>query len=203
MAVNDSRIARAVFLDKDGTLVQDLPYNVDPERIELLPGVGKALRRLQDEAFLLFVVSNQPGVALGRFPAGALTAVEARLDELLAPYGIVISGYGWCTHHPAGVRGAGMIACTCRKPRPGLLLDFAATHSIALEHSWMIGDILDDVEAGARAGCRTILVDRGSETRWRAGRLRTPNAIVYQLADAAALIVDGSRRVDRSRTAPG
>ena len=71
---------KAVFIDKDGTLVQDLPYNVDPERIELLPGVGKALRRLQDEGFLLFVVSNQPGVALGRFPASALTAVEARLD---------------------------------------------------------------------------------------------------------------------------
>jgi D-glycero-D-manno-heptose 1,7-bisphosphate phosphatase len=205
MVMNESRTARAVFLDKDGMLVQDVPYNVDPERIALLPGVGAALRRLQDEGFLLFIVSNQPGVALGRFPASALTGVEARLDEMLAHHGIVISGYGWCTHHPAGLRSAGMIACTCRKPRPGLLLDMAATHSIALDHSWMIGDILDDIEAGARAGCRTILVDRGNETRWRAGRLRTPNAIVYQFADAASIILDGSRSVsaDRSRAAPG
>ena len=195
--------ASAVFLDKDGTLIDDIAYNVDPRRIKLAPGAAEGLYLLVRRGYRLIVVSNQPGVALGRFPASALTAVEARLDELLAPYGIVITGYGWCTHHPAGVRGAGMIACTCRKPRPGLLLDLAATHSIALEHSWMIGDILDDVEAGARAGCRTILVDRGSEMRWRAGRLRTPNAIVYQIADAAALVVDGSRSADRFRAAPG
>jgi D-glycero-D-manno-heptose 1,7-bisphosphate phosphatase len=204
VAMSASRTARAVFLDKDGTLVPDLPYNVDAERIALLPGVGDGLRRLQDDGFLLFVVSNQPGVALGRFSANALNAVEARLDELLAPHGVVIAGYGWCTHPPAGVRNSGVVACTCRKPRPGLLLDAAATHSIALDRSWMIGDILDDVEAGVRAGCRTVLVDRGNETRWRAGRLRTPNAIVYHFADAASIVLDGSRsaRADRPGATP-
>jgi len=190
---NEERRARAVFLDKDGTLVHDVPYNVDPAQIALLPGVGESLRRLQDAGFLLFVVSNQPGVALGRFPASALTNVEARIDDLLAEYGVVISAYAWCTHAPAGVRGASTLACTCRKPRPGLLLDTATTHGVALERSWMVGDILDDIEAGSRAGCRTILVDRGNETRWRAGKLRTPNAIVYQFVDAAALILDGVR----------
>lgn len=195
---------RAVFVDKDGTLIRDVPYNVDPDQIVLLPGVGDALRRLQDAGLLLFVVSNQPGIALRRFPASALNAVEARLDELLTPFGVMITGYGWCPHAPAGARGAGMIACTCRKPRPGLLLDAASTHGIGLDRSWMIGDILDDVEAGNRAGCRTILVDRGNETRWRAGRLRTPDAIVYQFADAATIILDESRnaRADRPRAAP-
>ena len=198
----ESRVARAVFLDKDGTLVQDVPYNVDPARIALLPGVPEALRELQDAGFLLFVVSNQPGVALGRFHASALAAVEARLDELLAPSGVMIADYCWCPHPPAGMRGA--IACTCRKPRPGLLVDAAATHGVALDRSWMVGDILDDVEAGQRAGCRTILVDRGNETRWRAGRMRTPHAIVYQFADAASIILDGSRdaRADQPRVAP-
>lgn len=202
--MTEPRIARAVFLDKDGTLIHDVPYNVDPERVALLPGVGSALRRLQDAGYLLFVVSNQPGVALGRFPSGALRMVEARLDELLAPFGVVITAYAWCTHLPASVRSASALACTCRKPRPGLLLDTAATHGVALDRSWMIGDILDDVEAGMRAGCRTILVDRGNETRWRAGRLRTPHAIVYQFADAAALVLDGMRnpRGERSRAAP-
>jgi D-glycero-D-manno-heptose 1,7-bisphosphate phosphatase len=195
------RTARAVFVDKDGTLVQDVPYNVDPERITLLPGVGDALRALQDAGFLIFVVSNQPGVALRRFPASALETVEARLDELLAPFGVMIAAYCWCPHAPAGVRGA--VACTCRKPRPGLLLEAAATHGVDLERSWMIGDILDDIEAGNRAGCRTLLVDRGNETRWRAGRLRTPNAIVYHFSDAAAMILDGSREhADRPRAAP-
>jgi len=195
-------LARAVFVDKDGTLVHDVPYNVDPERITLIAGVGESLRRLQDAGFLLFVVSNQPGVALGRFPATALGAVEARLDELLAPFGVMFTAYCWCPHPPVGVRAA--VVCTCRKPRPGLLLDAAATHGIALERSWMVGDILDDIEAGNRAGCRTVLVDRGNETRWRAGRLRTPNAIVYQFADAAAMILDGSRDVanERPRAAP-
>ncbi len=204
MDMNESRTARAVFLDKDGTLVQDLPYNVDPGQTELLPGVGDALRCLQDADFLLCVVSNQPGVALRRLPMSALTDMEARLDELLGPYGVVISGYGWCPHHPAGTRSAAAVACTCRKPRPGLLLDAAATHSIALDRSWMIGDILDDVETGARAGCRTILVDRGSETRWRTGRLRTPNAIVYHFADAASMILEqvvGSTVAEPSRDA--
>src|SRR4029079_10965252 len=87
------RTARAVFLDTDGTRVHDVPYNVDPDRIALLPGVGEPLRTLQDAGFLLFVVSNQPGVALGRFPASALDAVEARLDELLAPFGVMICAY--------------------------------------------------------------------------------------------------------------
>lgn len=191
-----ARGARAAFLNKDGTLVYDVPYSVDPDRVELLPRVGDGLRALQDAGYLLIVVSNQPGVATGRFPSGALTRIEARIDELLTPFGVVIADYGWCTHAPAGMRAAGAVACTCRKPRPGLLLDAAATHGIALEHSWMIGDMLDDVEAGTRAGCRTILVDRGSEIRWRAGRLRTPQLIVYDFADAVSFVLDGSRRIE-------
>ena len=202
MAMSGSGKARAVFLDKDGTLVQDVPYNVDPASIELLPSVGPALRTLQDAGYLLIVASNQPGVALGRFSAGALAGVEARLDELLAAHGVIVTAYCWCPHHP-GSRG-GMLSCTCRKPRPGLLLEAASSHDIALDRSWMIGDILDDVEAGTRAGCRTILVDRGGETRWRGGRMRTPNAIVYDFADAAALILDGTRAERRGgvRAAP-
>jgi histidinol-phosphate phosphatase family protein len=167
-----------------------------------LPGVLPGLRMLARAGFALVVVSNQPGVALGRFAACALNAVEARIDELLTEFGVVISAYAWCPHPPAGMRTTS-IACTCRKPRPGLILDTAATHAVALERSWMVGDILDDIEAGNRAGCRTILVDRGNETRWRAGRVRTPNAIVYQFADAAAFILDGMRGMRAGRAAPG
>jgi D-glycero-D-manno-heptose 1,7-bisphosphate phosphatase len=195
MAMSESEGVRAVFLDKDGTLIRNVPYNVDPARVELLPRVAEGLRRLQDAGYVLVVVSNQPGVALNRFPASALAYVEARIDELLVPFGVLITAYGWCTHHPAGVRVRGVVACTCRKPRPGLLLDAAATHHISLAQSWMIGDILDDVEAGRRAGCGTILVDRGNETRWRAGRLRTPRAIVYDFADAVSFILNGGRAI--------
>jgi histidinol-phosphate phosphatase family protein len=190
MAMTDPDGVRAAFLDKDGTLVHDVPRNADPHRLELLPRVGAGLRALQDAGYLLVVVSNQPGVAPGHFPAGVLGDVEARLDALLEPFGVVITAYAWCTHRPAGVRAAGG-PCACRKPKPGLLLEAAAAHGIALARSWMIGDILDDVEAGERAGCHTVLVDRGNETRWRAGRLRTPRAIVYDFADAVSFILDG------------
>lgn len=199
MAMNAQGHAKAVFLDKDGTLIRNVPYNVDPAYIELLPNVGEGLRALQDAGFLLIVVSNQPGVATGRFPLSALSGVEARIDELLMPYGVMITAYGWCPHHAAGVRVRGVVACTCRKPRPGLLLDAAVTHGISLAESWIIGDILDDVEAGTRAGCGAILVDRGNETRWRAGRLRTPRAIVYNFADAVSFILRGGR--DETATA--
>jgi D-glycero-D-manno-heptose 1,7-bisphosphate phosphatase len=201
MTIREPPRARAVFVDKDGTLVYPALHDADPDRVELLPRIGEGLRLLQDAGYLLVVVSNEPGVALGRFPAGALTRVEARIDELLAPYGVVITGYGWCTHHPPGTRVLGAVACACRKPRPGLLLEAAATQGIALDQSWMIGDLLDDVEAGIRAGCRAVLVDRGAETRWRTGRLRTPSAIVYDFADAAAFIIDGQRRTRVSQPA--
>jgi len=190
--MSESGTARAVFLDIEGTLVADQPFSGDPDRIVLLPGVGDALRALQDAGFLLLSAANQPGVALGHFRLDALAALEARLDELLAPFGVLMTAYGWCPHHPASVRVASALACTCRKPRPGLLREAAASHGIALARSWMIGDRLDDVETGLRAGCRTILVDHGADARWRTGRLRTPNAIVYDFSDAAAIVIERS-----------
>jgi len=201
MLIDEPASPRAVFIDMDGTLVYAVANRTDPQQIDLFPRVGEGLRRLQDAGFLLVVVSNEPGVASGRIPFTALEGVEARIDELVAPYGVVITSYGWCTHHPATARVIGAVACACRKPRPGLLLDAAATHGIALDQSWVIGDLLDDVEAGVRAGCRAVLVDRGGETRWRAGRLRTPSAIVYDFADAANFIVDGPRKARVSQQA--
>jgi len=201
MLVVEAIDARAVFVDKDGTLVYSGTNGADLDRFELLPRVGDGLRCLQDAGYLVVVVSNEPEVATGRLPLDTLTRIEARIDDLLAPYGVIVSSYGWCTHRRSAARVMGAVACACRKPRPGLLLEAAATHGIALDQSWMIGDVLDDVEAGLRAGCRAVLVDRGAETRWRAGRLRTPSAIVYDFADAAAFIVEGQRRIRISQPA--
>jgi D-glycero-D-manno-heptose 1,7-bisphosphate phosphatase len=202
MAVTDIRLERAVFVDKDGTLVHDVPYNADPARVGLLPHVGEGLRRLQDAGFLLIVASNQPGMAMGLFAASALSRIEARIDELLTPFGVVVADYAWCTHDsPAALRGTSAMPCACRKPKPGLLQHAAAAHGIDLEASWMVGDILDDVEAGTRAGCRTVLVDRGNETRWRGGIRRTPHVIVYDFADAVSFIVDGPHPARAPRAA--
>jgi histidinol-phosphate phosphatase family protein len=175
---------RALFVDKDGTLIRDVAYNVDPDRIELTPGVGPALRLLQDHGFALIVITNQPGVAEGRFPATALKRVRARIEQLLTPHGVVLNGFYFCPHAP--LRGAP--ACACRKPEPGLLQRAAAEHDVDLAESWMVGDILNDVEAGRRAGCRTALIDCGNETEWILSPWRMPDLVTADFATAARLI---------------
>ncbi|AJW46762.1 MULTISPECIES: D-glycero-alpha-D-manno-heptose-1,7-bisphosphate 7-phosphatase [Ralstonia] len=176
----------AVFLDKDGTLLQDVPYNVDPARIALAPGAGDGLRMLARTGLPLIVVSNQPGVALGYFQIEALEAVAQRLAELFAQHGATLGGFYFCPHAPLPDGSAG---CACRKPHDGLLRQAADSHGVTLEHSWMIGDILNDVEAGRRAGCRTILIANGNETHWLPGPMRVPDYIVGRFDEAAAIVI--------------
>jgi D,D-heptose 1,7-bisphosphate phosphatase len=183
----------AVFIDKDGTLLKDVPYNVRPEAMVLETGVAEGLRLLGALGWPLVVVSNQAGVAYGRFPESQLeTAVAPRLEALFAECGATLAGFRWCPHAPD--RG-GRPLCGCRKPQPGLLIGAAAELDIDLSRSWMLGDILDDVEAGRRAGCRTVLVDNGHETEWRPGELRVPHHRAPDFA-AAAQWVAAARPVD-------
>ena len=184
---------RAVFLDKDGTLIKDVPYNVDPERIRLTSGAVEGLQLLHASGYQLIVITNQSGVARGYFPEAALVTVEARLGEMLAEFGVPLMGFYYCPHHPNGVVPALSITCDCRKPAPGLLLRAAAKRNIDLAQSWFIGDILNDVEAGRRAGCRTILIDNGNETEWQISPQRSPHYKVADLAEAA-LIITGPLR---------
>lgn len=179
----------AVFLDKDGTLVHNVPYNVDPARIRLASGAGQALRMLADAGFRLFVVSNQSGVARGYFGEEALPGVEARIRELLAADGVAIEAFAWCPHHPQGSVPAYARTCDCRKPQPGMITRLASEHRVDLARSWMVGDIMDDVEAGRRAGCRTVLVESGGETEWVPGPFREPDHVVRDLPAAAAVIL--------------
>jgi histidinol-phosphate phosphatase family protein len=170
---------RAVFVDKDGTLVDDLPYNVDPARMRLAAGASEGVAALSSAGYQVFVVSNQPGVALGLLDEAQLDRNRSHLEHLL--HG-TLSGFYYCPHHPEA-------GCRCRKPSPGLLLRAAREHGVSLQHSWMIGDILDDVEAGRRAGCRTMLVDNGNETEWQLSAARRPDCIAADLSQAAAMIL--------------
>ena len=180
---------RAVFLDKDGTLVEDVPYNVDPAAICLTSGAIDGLSQLHEAGFRLVVITNQSGVARGYFSVAALDGVESRLRELLDAAKIPLTGFFFCPHHPDGTVPAFAQACDCRKPEPGLILRAAARLGIDLGRSWFVGDILNDVEAGRRAGCRTILLDNGHETEWVAGPDRTPDHTAADLAEAAGLIL--------------
>lgn len=185
-----TRRLRAVFLDKDGTLVPNLPYNVNPCAMELAPAAGDALRRLQRGGFVFVVVSNQSGVARGYFEERDLEPVRARLEELLARERVALLDFLYCPHHPEGTRLGYALECTCRKPAPGLLHVAAAKHGIDLGHSWMVGDILNDIEAGQRAGCRTVLIENGGETEWRFGPQRVPHFRAAGLEHAADCILE-------------
>ncbi len=181
----------AILLDKDGTLVDHVPYNVDPERITLAPGAREALEAFADAGYVVAVVSNQPGVAHGRFTEAALEPVARRLEELCAAAGAPLAGFFYCPHHPDASVPRYRLQCSCRKPASGLLLTAARKLELDLPRSWMIGDTLDDIEAGRRAGCRAVLVDNGGETEWRPGSQRTPDAIVADLAAAARAVLGG------------
>jgi histidinol-phosphate phosphatase family protein len=151
-ALRDERRAprprpRAVLLDRDGTLVRDVPHNGDPERVELLPGVRAALHRLRAAGIPTAVVSNQSGVARGLITPAQVRAVNARVEALAGPLGPV----RWCPHGPDD-------GCACRKPQPGLLLRAAADLGVAPADCALIGDIGADVEAARAAGARGVLV---------------------------------------------
>ena len=180
---------KAVFIDKDGTLVEDVPYNVDPERIRFTKGAFAALRMLKKHGYLLILVSNQSGVAHGYFLKKDLDRVSARLQEIARAEGFEFDDFYFCPHHPGGKVLEYAVECACRKPQPGMLLAAARKYDINLSASWMIGDILNDVEAGSRAGCSTILINNGNETKWQLSENRLPTAIVTDLKRAAERII--------------
>ena len=180
---------RAIFLDKDGTLVEDVPYNCDVRLIRLMPRLSEGLRRLQAAGYLLVIVSNQAGVAHGKVSLEALASAEATIRALLRDLQIRLDGFYFCPHHPEGRVPVYARSCDCRKPAPGLLRKAGLDGGIDLSASWMIGDILHDVEAGRRAGCRTILLDNGHETEWLLGAHRVPHHMATDLDSAADIVL--------------
>jgi histidinol-phosphate phosphatase family protein len=173
----------AVFLDKDGTLVVDVPYNADPALLRFTPRALPALRALRCAGYALVVVSNQPGLALGRFSAAEFETLRRALqDRLRREAGVALDGFFFCPHAPEA-------GCDCRKPAPGLLRQAADALGLDLARSWMVGDILNDVEAGHRAGCRGVLLDVGHETLWQLTPPRRPHHRAKDLWDAARFIL--------------
>ena len=155
----------ALFLDRDGTLVHASHYPSRPEQLRLYDNIGPALRVLQQEHnFRLVVITNQAGIARGYFTEADLQRMHDYLTHELETLGVHVDGIYHCPHHPEGVVEELAFRCECRKPQPGMLLQAARELDLDLEHSWFVGDILDDVEAGNRANCNTVLVDLGTES---------------------------------------
>lgn len=159
----------AVFVDRDGTL-NEMVYDdthglLDsprlPEQVKLRPGAAAFLKTIKERGFMAVVVTNQPGIAKGTLSSAALEAVNGELLSLLRAEGAAWDALYFCPHHPSypgTSKEAHASACTCRKPSPGMLLTAAQEHGIDLSRSWMVGDGLNDVQAGNRAGSRTCLV---------------------------------------------
>ena len=180
---------RAVFFETEGTLIKGARDGGDPAKLRLLPGASAGLARLRAAGYRLFAVTHQPGVARGRFREADLALVVRRLEELLAPEDAALDGFYYCPHQPGGRVRAYAVECLCRKPSPGLIEDACREHDLDPVRSWMIGDVLDDVEAGRRAGCRSIMIDSGHETAWRRGPERVPHLMAPNLLAAADQIL--------------
>jgi D-glycero-D-manno-heptose 1,7-bisphosphate phosphatase len=149
---------RAVFLDRDGVLIRDVHHLTAASQIEILTGVPEALRRLRQNGWTVVVVTNQSVVARGLVTEEELEEIHQVLQERLHARGGPVDAIYYCPHHPQGAVARYRMACDCRKPRPGLLFRAAEDLGIDLAASIMVGDTGTDIEAGRRAGCRTVLI---------------------------------------------
>ena len=173
----------AVFLDRDGTIMEDANYVGQLERVTLIPGAAAALQQLQTAGYRLFIITNQSGVGRGYFTREAVEQIHAHLDEQFGRSGVKFAGYYVCPHHPAD-------NCECRKPRPKLLLDAAAREGVDLAGSYMIGDRASDIQAGVNAGTRTVLVLTGVGRETQVAGQVQPDFVATDLAAAAAWILN-------------
>ena len=152
---------RAVFLDRDGTINVEKEYLHRVEDFEFIPGAVEAIRLLKEGGFLVLVVTNQSGIGRGYYDEADLERIHRHMAAELARSGASVDACYFCPHHPHHGTGEYRIACACRKPLPGMLLEAAAKFSIDLGSSYMVGDKLTDVEAALAAGCRPVFVTTG------------------------------------------
>jgi len=158
---------RAIFLDRDG-VINGMVFNAEfgtvdspanPDELSLLPGVANAIAELNQRDYLVIVISNQPGIAKGRFSPELLEAMTSRMMARIGANGGKVDATYYCLHHPEAVQAEYRVVCNCRKPKPGLLLKAAGDLSIDLSQSFMVGDGVTDVLAGLAAGTRTIFIN--------------------------------------------
>jgi len=180
----------AVFLDRDGTIVEDPGFLHEPENVKLLPGAAEAIRRLNAANYRVVIVTNQSGIARGHYTVDDYEAVQRRLGELLAAHGARIDGAYFCPHHPQ-LSGP----CDCRKPGLKLFREAARAFDIDFSRSWWVGDRLSDVQPARLLGGQGILVATG-EGNLHQGQARALGVMV--LADLAEAVQEICAQASRS-----
>jgi len=182
---------KAVFLDRDNTLIEDPGYLADPDAVRTLPGVELALKSLSQAGYLLVVVTNQSGIARGLLTEDALERIHERMVDLLAKKGAHIDEIYYCPYHSEGTVREYAVDSDLRKPEPGMLLQAAEDLDLNIEESWMVGDSARDIEAGQRAGCRTVRIRTHHDDTVTDRRLEECQAdfTVRNLVEAARVIL--------------
>ena len=179
---------RAVFLDRDGTILVEKNYLADPDQVELIPGAAEGLRQLADDGYLLVVVTNQSGIARGMYGEAEYRAVDARMRDLLEREGVSIAASYHCPHHPE-FSGP----CACRKPGTQLFERAIRELTVDPTASWLVGDRVRDVEPAVRLGARSVLVQTGYGAE-EAALAPQGIPVAHDLNGAAALILESPGR---------
>ena len=181
----------AVFLDRDGTLLEEAGYLDRLERLVFFPYAIDAVRLLNRAGFPVVVVTNQAGIARGIFKESFVAAAHQHISDRLAAAGARVDAFYYCPHHPEAVVEEFRQVCDCRKPQPGMLTRAAADLDLALDRSFVVGDRWHDLEAGQRVGARTLLVRTGyGRTEEASPKAHVqPSAIVDNVIDAVSWIL--------------
>ncbi len=201
-----ARPVRAIVMDRDGTVCDEVGYVNHVSRIRLLPRSAAAIRLARDAGFRPVVVTTQAGVARGYFDEDLVHRVHDRIRELLADEGTAVDAIYYCPHHPDAGAPPYRKDCDCRKPKPGMLLRARDELGLDLARSYLVGDSMRDVEAGRRAGVTTVLVltgyGRGEVEHRSPGWTARPDHIAEDLMEAVEWILAREERRDAAEAAP-
>ncbi len=183
---------RAVFIDRDGTISEEVGYINHLSRFRLFPYSAPAIRQLHENGYLAIVITNQAGVARGYFSEAMVQDIHKQMTADLETSGARLDAIYYCAHHPSVGEPPYQLDCDCRKPKPGLLLQAARDHDIDLANSWMVGDRYSDIELAANAGVKSALVlsgyGRGEWEHQRANWTTQPDLVAEDLLAAVSQI---------------
>ena len=186
----------AVFLDRDGTIVREVDYLRSARDLRLMPGAAEAIRRLNRAGYAVVIATNQSGIARGLLTEDDLKEIHGTLIQRLAKRAARIDAIYYCPHHPEALVERYRRRCRCRKPQAGMLARAARDLKLDLARSVAVGDSARDVEAGRRAGCRTVLVRTGYGAKAEADLAQPPDHIASNLSEAASWIVRRGKRTE-------
>jgi D-glycero-D-manno-heptose 1,7-bisphosphate phosphatase len=185
---------RAVFMDRDGTISEEVGYVNHPSRYRVFPYSAEAVRRLNEAGWLAILVTNQAGVARGYFAEEMIASVHGVLKSELEKHDARLDAIYYCAHHPSVGEPPYRATCDCRKPKPGLITRAAADFEIDLTESWMVGDRYSDIELARNAGLRAAFVlsgyGRGEWEYQRAGWKHQPDLVAEDLLEAVERIIE-------------